>query len=439
MITRKATTGDVAGVKSPGSGKSVDAAWLRGQGVGRRASSEDNFRSFFNTIGDIVIIGDADGNVIFANDSACGKLGYTLDEIRAKHILELHPASLRAEAGKILDAMFHGERDSCPLQLAAKSGAIIPVETRIWFGEWDGKPSIFGVSKDLSAEQAALQKFERLFRSNPAAMAITGRDDGRFLDVNDAFLGIFGYAKTDVIGRTGGDLGLFVDDERWQEARSDLLGGGCLRNRELVMRRKDGSLIHGLFSGDIIKSQGRDYFLTVMIDISAQVELRRELQAEQTRLENVINSTRLGTWEWNVQTGETTFNDRWAEIVGYTLGELKPVSIATWLDLTHPDDREESERALERHFSGQSEYYEQEVRMRHKDGHWVWILDRGRVVERDGSGKALMMYGTHMDITDKKAMEGRIRELAIRDPLTSLYNRRLYQAKEAGRSRCVWK
>lgn len=74
---------------------------------------------------------------------------------------------------------------------------------------------------------------------------------------------------------------------------------------------------------------------------------------ERKRLASIIHGTNVGTWEWNVQTGETVFNERWAQIVGCTLAELSPVSIQTWRELCHPDDLKRSEELLEQHFSGQ--------------------------------------------------------------------------------------
>jgi PAS domain-containing protein len=74
-------------------------------------------------------------------------------------------------------------------------------------------------------------------------------------------------------------------------------------------------------------------------------ELAEQLAHEHWRLERIIESTNVGTWEWNVQTGETVFNETWAELAGFTLEELEPVSIKTWLDLVHPDDAAASEEA----------------------------------------------------------------------------------------------
>ncbi|MBF0332699.1 MAG: PAS domain S-box protein, partial [Alphaproteobacteria bacterium] len=140
----------------------------------------------------------------------------------------------------------------------------------------------------------------------------------------------------------------------------------------------------------------------------------RTLADERRRLAEVIWGTNVGTWEWNVATGETVFNERWAEIVGHTLDELAPVDIETWSRLVHPDDLKRSVAALERHFSGQDQYYECEARMRHASGRWVWVLDRGKVVEWSADGKPLRMSGTHLDISERKDAELAERQTAHR-------------------------
>ncbi len=126
---------------------------------------------------------------------------------------------------------------------------------------------------------------------------------------------------------------------------------------------------------------------------------------EEQRNKLVIEGTRIGIWDWNVQTGETYFNERWAEIIGYSLDELQPVSIETWVKFAHPDDLEESNRLLEQHFQGDSEYYDFQSRMKHKSGEWVWVHDRGKVFEWDEGGKPLRMCGSHLDITEIKRLE----------------------------------
>ena len=124
--------------------------------------------------------------------------------------------------------------------------------------------------------------------------------------------------------------------------------------------------------------------------------------------ELVIQGTRIGVWNWNIQTGETYFNNRWAEIIGYTLEELGPISIDTWVKFAHPDDLKVSNTLLERHFRGEVEFYDFHSRMLHKNGQWVWVHDRGRVFEWDLDGKPLLMCGSHIDITEMKEQELRL-------------------------------
>ena len=111
-----------------------------------------------------------------------------------------------------------------------------------------------------------------------------------------------------------------------------------------------GSQDEGFFNGYLVQVQ----------DISERRRAEEQLQKEHVRLSGIIEGTNVGTWEWNLQTGETVFNERWADIVGYTLEELAPCTIKTWEHLVHPDDIEMCRRSLEAHIAGETEYYDTE-------------------------------------------------------------------------------
>lgn len=133
------------------------------------------------------------------------------------------------------------------------------------------------------------------------------------------------------------------------------------------------------------------------------------LAGERRRLGDIIEATQTATWEWNVQSGELRLNERWAEIVGYRLEELTPLSIETWARFTHPEDHRHALGLLERHFAGEADRYECEERKRHKDGHWVWVAVSGRLVSRTPDGQPLLMSGMHQDITERKLAEEALR------------------------------
>ncbi|HEY5561068.1 MAG TPA: ATP-binding protein [Clostridiaceae bacterium] len=150
-----------------------------------------------------------------------------------------------------------------------------------------------------------------------------------------------------------------------------------------------------------------------VLDVTERKRAEDLLKIERKRLENIIEGTNVGTWEWNVQTGETVFNDHWAKIIGYTLEEISPVSLETWTRFTHPEDLIKSDNQLNQVFAREIDYYDVECRMKHKDGSWVWIHDRGKVTAWTSDDKPLFMSGTHSDITERKLAE----ELMIRKNL----------------------
>jgi diguanylate cyclase (GGDEF)-like protein/PAS domain S-box-containing protein len=139
------------------------------------------------------------------------------------------------------------------------------------------------------------------------------------------------------------------------------------------------------------------------------VEQDKERRANAERLELALSGAALGLWDRNFVTNVRTYNARWSQMLGYEAGEIDP-SGAMWQEMLHPDDLMAATDALGEHIRGETPYFESEHRLRHKHGHWVWILARARVVERDEAGLPVRMVGTHMDITERKRVEEGMRE-----------------------------
>ncbi|OJV61572.1 MAG: hypothetical protein BGO22_00165 [Hydrogenophaga sp. 70-12] len=155
----------------------------------------------------------------------------------------------------------------------------------------------------------------------------------------------------------------------------------------------------------------------VVYDVTERNRNRRELEAaltlqatERLRLQSILRGTNAGTWEWNMLTGDARFNERWAEMLGHDYDVLRPSHVRAWRDHVHPEDLTLARERLRRHIDGELPFYECEVRMRHADGHWVWVLDRGQVQTRNEDGAPEWMYGTSQDISESKAIEQSLRE-----------------------------
>ncbi|MEO5757363.1 MAG: EAL domain-containing protein [Mesorhizobium sp.] len=126
-----------------------------------------------------------------------------------------------------------------------------------------------------------------------------------------------------------------------------------------------------------------------------------------------LERAHLGVWDWDLRTGDCFYSATWARMLGYDESELANTS-DLWLQLTHPDDRERAQASGDRHIAGQTETIETELRLRHKDGHWVWVLDRGGIVERDASGKPVRLMGVQTDISRQKAAEAELEQVNVR-------------------------
>ncbi|MEI7815737.1 MAG: PAS domain-containing protein, partial [Desulfuromonadales bacterium] len=137
----------------------------------------------------------------------------------------------------------------------------------------------------------------------------------------------------------------------------------------------------------------------------------KEKRESEERLNLVLDGSNDGIWDWDIQTGRLEINRRWAEMAGYDLEEIRH-HVQTWLDLIHPDDLAGVKNTLDAHLSGETQHYETEHRICTKNGEWIWILDRGKVVVRDKNGVPLRAAGTHTDITSRKIADQLLHEQA---------------------------
>ena len=139
-------------------------------------------------------------------------------------------------------------------------------------------------------------------------------------------------------------------------------------------------------------------------DVTEEREREREIRELSERLRLAVEGADVGVWDWNVRTDEVRFDERWAAMLGYETEDLA-FDLSSWEDRVHPDDVGDAWEAIEAHFSGETDVYRCDYRMRTKGGDWRWIRDRGRVVERTGDGEPRRAVGIHIDVTEQKERE----------------------------------
>ena len=377
----------------------------------REKKNKDLFSSLLSNMGEGVYGVDKSGNCTWINKKALEMLGYKEKEVLHKdqHHLFHHHKPTNNEYMVSECPIYLTSKDKKTRNLdeyfIKKDGTFFPINLTVTSTNDGGAIVVFRDISDLLEKQKELEKSENLFRTLfemfPDAIVITDVETQLPYKFNEIAHVQLGYSadefeklpinKYDAI-ETQSDIQEHI--KFVYENKGD--------NFETKHRTKDGVILDIGVSVRLIYIENKTYLLSVHRDITQIKRYQRDLRFQKQRLDSIIEGTNVGTWEWDIEIGNVVFNERWAEIIGYTLEELFPISIDTWIKHSHPDDFLESKKALKRHFDGEIDYYECESRMKHKDGHWIWVLDRGKVSQWSKDGKPVLMSGTHQDITARK-------------------------------------
>lgn len=145
-------------------------------------------------------------------------------------------------------------------------------------------------------------------------------------------------------------------------------------------------------------------YLGIAVDISARRATEMALRESEQRLQLALRASGDGIWDWDLQSNQVYYSERSKNMLGYTGDELD-TNLSTYAELAHPDDEKSGLSELHRHLRGETELYQNEHRMRCKDGTYKWILSRGKVMQRAPDGTALRITGTHTDVTERHILE----------------------------------
>ncbi len=385
----------------------MDGREVHGRGAGSGPSDvpenvhDSPFPAFLMTP-----VRDRSGTIVelvyaFINDAALKLYGMERDEVVGHGLLELFPSS---QENGIFDA---------DVRAVVTQGLValdVPwVDERGVQGAFTLAATPYGdgvlvTAADVTATTLAERDRQyQLLAEGTGNVVFTHGLDGATDWVSPSVTEVLGWSRRDFMGIPHRDL-IHPDDLATvlpiQEA---VLEGGAPDRVELRFATADGqwrwmSVVTRAIRDDRGGVMGA---VEALRDIRSEVEAREALAAQAKRLDLVLEGSGLGMWDRDLSTGSGVCDERWASILGYSLAELQPITSDTWNDLTHPDDLENVREATEEHASGLRALVDIEFRMRHGDGRWIWVRERGRIVERSPEELPLRMTGTLEDTTEQ--------------------------------------
>ncbi|MCL7750814.1 diguanylate cyclase [Guyparkeria hydrothermalis] len=187
-------------------------------------------------------------------------------------------------------------------------------------------------------------------------------------------------------------------------------------------RRADGSELPVEVVTSVATLNGEERFISVARDISRRPGVAAPPDERATGWQ-ILHDLADGVWDWYPAQERLVFSPRLHSLLGYGPEEM-PEVIETWKDNVHPDDLPVVITTLQDHLAGERHQFEAVYRLRNRNGHYLWVHDRGSVVDWDDEGRPLRVTGLVHDVTDAKAVEARLQREADRDMLTGLLNRR---------------
>ena len=265
---------------------------------------------------------------------------------------------------------------------------------------------------------------QSVFEHLPDAVYLIDPQTSHILDCNAAALQQVGLERHEVVQQSVLSLQKDVMGlEQWasiaqaiRQAQGQFVFIGSHRHRsgaEVPVEVATSAFMHA----------DKEYFVSVARDIGRRLALEQDLNDRDVQLRYALTEASDGLWDWNLLTNEVFFSPQLKRMLGYGPHEMTP-TLETWANNVHPEDASRVRRALQEHTQGLRERYEAEYRLRNRNGHYLWVHDRGRVCERDAQGQPTRVVGMVQNITDRKHAEQTLQRQASHDVLTGLLNRR---------------
>lgn len=385
--------------------------------------AQGEFESLFFSAPDAILVVRPNGEIQMANERACLLFGYSRSQLMELHVEDLMPSGVRAShvllrENYLSDPVARIMSAGRQVEALRRDGSTIFVEISLSPLGRSGRPDVIAMIRDVTDLRRAREslslsemRFSETFEHAPIGMAIIDLNGG-WLEVNSAFCLILGRSRDEVMNASFAEL-THPDDLLTDRDYIKQLWRGEISSYEIERRyrRKDNSVVWGLVRVTLLRNRAGEpqQYIAQVVDISPLKATQQALINSRARLQRVLNGSNDGFWDWNLITDEVEASDRFYRILGYLPGE-RPADFRGLANTAHPDDAEHTSQVLADHVEGRSDHVEVEYRMRHRNGSWVWVMARGKIYERDVTGRPSRMAGTISDVTVRHRMESAMRE-----------------------------
>jgi PAS domain S-box-containing protein len=375
----------------------------------------ENAQKYLDIAGVMIVALDAQGIVTLINKKGIEILGYSEDEIIGEMWFDnFVPKRFKSDVKEVYKKLMAGEIEPVeyyenPVVTKGGEERIIAWHNSILKDEQGNCCGILTSGEDVTEKvltENALRENEERFRvmaENTSDWIWEVDTQGVFTYSSPKIKAIIGYDPEEVLGKTPID---FIVEEQLEHITSEFRK--IVKNKEAFDRleninlHKNGSIVVIETSGvPIIDSEGNYCGFRGM---SRDITERKETNDLLFKNKLALDSAEIGFWEWNILTGDTYFNERYFTMAGYEPNEM-PHTYDTWKNLVHPDDFDSVYEVINKSIKDFIDGFEVEFRFRKKDGNWLWIESRGKILRTNESGEASYVVGVHLDISERKHYE----------------------------------
>ena len=378
-----------------------------------------------------VIIMDSSQKVVWINQGFTRILGYELDEVLGKLPQEFlsYGRSDPAEIARMRSAIDRSEGIRIILKIVAKDSRdlCVKIDMQPLLDELGVVREFIGIITDVTKQNLEQERLKSIFAAQSEGIVLQNKA-GEIVECNGAAQYILGLTADQLKGRTS-------LDPRWKATIED---GTELPGDEhpAMVTLRTGRSIRNFVMGIVSPDRGIRWInvntepilddLGTVTSVVASFADITQLREQSKRLQLVIDASKIGTWDWDVPTGNVVYNDNWAQMLGYESSEIEP-NVKAWEMILDPHGLTETWNNVRKHLDGETAEYRNEVRLRRKDGTSAWVLATGKVIEKNSDGSPKRMVGIHLDLSETKKLELQFKDMTER-----------YLAAIAGTSDGVW-